>query len=105
MTTAALHDMMKAEYLRLLNDIPENMFVNLGQRQVMQTRVYMAQSNINGKQLWTKYKDWLKKIRNEYVTHFTGGLILSELPSGTTLRDAIKSFIIKMWKEQNPVSN
>ena len=103
MRSAQLHQLMLEEYRRVVDDLPDSMFTDPSIKASMKLKLFNAQSNLNGKQLWKKQQDWLKVIRNEYVTNMAGGLRLSDLPSGTSLRDAMTGLIVRKWKDQNQV--
>ena len=96
-----MESMALSEHLRLTGEIPLTSFANNHVKVQMRTRLYNAQSDLTGKQVWSKAQQWLAKIRNEYVPQFP--VDLAALPSGNNLSDAVKTFVVRRWKEANPV--
>lgn len=90
---------MLLKYRALINDIPEDFFDSPGRRHGMLVRNAYASSDYDGKQLWNKAQERLKRIRNEIIPHLPTP---HRGPSGENIFDGIKALILKKFKEAYP---
>lgn len=92
---------MLEKYRALINDLPEDFFDSSGRctRAAMLVRNAYAQTDYDGKQLWDKAQERLRKIRNEIIPHLP---IPYRGPSGNNIFDGIKALILMKYKEANP---
>ena len=105
MRRSDIEDLALVEYKRIVNEIPPAIFSDAAVQNAMMTKMVNAQTPLNGKQVWDKGGKVLELIRNEYLTTMPGGLNIVDMPSGTTLLDAVNKFVVSKWNEQHPVSS
>ncbi len=97
-------ELLLSKYQSLIEDIEDEHFVCDTVREDMMKGYKGAKKSLTGNNLWRKLEEEMTQIKT-FASMFPGINCPSELPSGTTqLRQMKKPYIMKLWKEQFPVT-
>ena len=97
-------ELLLDKYQRLIEDIEDEHFASAVVRDDMLRGYKGAKKALTGENLWRKLEKEMTQVKT-FASRFPGVNSPSQLPSGTTqLRQMKKPYIIKLWKEQNPVT-
>ncbi len=92
-----LHERMRVAYTRLLREIPHERF----ESEAVMNEIFLQlkggrEPSFSGKTLWRQYKEVKKGVR-ALAAEMPGASNFHSLPSGTSLRDAMKKLICKKF--------
>jgi len=92
-----LHEIMRVSYTRLLRDIPADRFESVAVRDAMLLQLKGGKEpSFSGKTLWRQQKEARKSVRT-LAAEMPGATNFHSLPSGHSLRDAMKRLVCKKF--------
>ena len=92
-----LHENMRVIYTRLLRDIPSDHFESDAVYDAMMLQLKGGKEpSFSGKMLWRQQKEARKNVRS-LAAEMPGAASFNSLPSGNSLRDAMKKLICKKF--------
>lgn len=94
MDTNSRNQLLVETYKGLVRSFPDSAFSSPELKEKMVSKLYNAKTELNGKQLWDKFKE----VRNDLRTNYN---IKDDIPSGKRLRDVYNSFMAKKFAEDN----
>lgn len=91
MDSNARNTLLVETYRQLIRGFEDQVFQPLSIKEDMLVKLYQAKTDLNGKELWTKFKD----IRADLRSNFN---ISDNIPSGKQLRDVYNAYLVEMFK-------
>ena len=92
-----LHETMRVAYTRLLRDIPRERFESKAVMDAMLLQLKGGkEASFSGKTLWRQHKEVKRGVR-ALAAEMPGASNFHSLPSGTSLRDAMKKLICQKY--------
>jgi hypothetical protein len=91
MDSNARNTLLVETYCQIVRGYEDHVFQPISIKKEMLTKMYQAKMEINGKQLWQKFKD----VRADLRANFN---ISNNIPSGKQLRDVYNLFLVNMYK-------
>ena len=90
------HKQMLDGYISIMSSLPTDMFENVLLQDLMKLRITNAHADLEGGNLWNKFKLVRQEILNSYLTKLPRQS--SDLPSGKNWRDTYDRFILDRYK-------